>query len=219
MTYSGSRARRGGDLIEAQWSAIVGLAVFWRAQELMGERRVRRSPTSRPYAFARLLYCVACGEAMRSRTEHGTVSYRCRIDVADRCPAAPVREDVAVAWATALFDRLEELQPDAVADAVEGARARRAARTGTVQQVEASLERLEKLFVWGHLAEDEYLERRRQLVDLRAELTGPVQRAQLAVRVRGMGEAWRLADAARRASCWGCSSRSCTSATAPSSST
>jgi site-specific DNA recombinase len=198
MTYSGSRARRLGDLIEAQWPAIVEPAVFWRAKELMGERRLRRSPRTRPYAFVRLLYCVHCGEAMRSLTNQGSVYYHCRRDVAERCPAAPIREDVAAAWAAALLDRLESVQPEAVTGALDVARGRRADRARNVQQIEANLERLEKLFVWGHLTEDQYLERRRHLVDRRAELEAPAREVALPMPVRGVGEAWRLADAARR---------------------
>ncbi len=40
----------------------------------------------------------------------------------------------------------------------------------SIDQVKASLERLEELFVWGHLNEQDYLARRRHLEDLSAEL-------------------------------------------------
>src|SRR5215471_9776172 len=50
-TYSQSRARRQGDLIEAQWDPIVAESVFTKAHQLLGERRVRRAPGQRAYAF------------------------------------------------------------------------------------------------------------------------------------------------------------------------
>jgi hypothetical protein len=135
---------------------------------------------------------------MRSLTDHGIVYYHCRRDVAERCPAEPAREDVLVAWATCLFDRVGALQPEAVAGAVGDARSRRASQVGSVAQVEASLARLEKLFVWGHVNEQEYLGRRKQLVDLRTELQAASGAAALPGPVEGVGKAWRLADPGRR---------------------
>ena len=169
------------------------------------------SPGDRSYAFGRLLYCVLCGEAMRSRTDHGTVYYRCRVDVTRRCPAPPLREDVAVAWATALFERLEALQPEALAGAVERTRKRRADRGGSVEQVEASLRRLEKLFVWGHLPEREYMERRQQLADLRGELSAPAESAGLGYESKGSAKRGGLPTSRAVVSCWGLCSRSSTS--------
>lgn len=124
-TYSESRARRRGELIEAQWKAIVDEALFCRVQDLMGERHVRRAPGQREYAFARLLTCTSCGTPMRVTTTWGHAYYHCRRDVADRCRAQPVRDDVLHAWACALFQRLEAIQPEAVAEAVASARAQR----------------------------------------------------------------------------------------------
>jgi hypothetical protein len=129
MTYSESRAWRTGDLIAAQWTAIIEKpSMFWRVQELIGERRVRRIPGRRGYAFGRLLWCVQCGEPMRATTTRGHAYYHCRRDVAQRCPSQPLRDDVLNAWATALFDQLESMQPAAVASAVEGERSRRSRR-------------------------------------------------------------------------------------------
>jgi hypothetical protein len=71
-TYSGCRARRRGELIEAQWPAIIDEPTFWRVQELMGERRVRRAPRQQAYVFGRLLVCVACGAVMRGHDDLGT---------------------------------------------------------------------------------------------------------------------------------------------------
>jgi DNA invertase Pin-like site-specific DNA recombinase len=197
-TYSESRAKRRGDLIAAQWPAIVDEHVFWHVQELMGERRVRRPVAGRSYAFGRLLYCTRCGEAMRSLTNQGSVYYHCRRDISPRCPAPPLREDVALAWAAALLDRLETLQPDSVAAAIRCARTGGGDRTASVEQVQASLDRLEKLFVWGHVDEGEYLSRRKQLTDLKAELSGPLSQPATRIEVAGIGQAWRVADAAQR---------------------
>lgn len=162
-TYSESRARRLGELIDAQWPAIVSESEFERAQELLGERRVRRALGERAYAFGRLLCCVGCGEIMRATTTQGNSYYHCRRDVADRCASRPLRDDVLVLWAAALFDRLEAVQPEAVKAAVLDERERRETRTASVEQVNASLERMEKLFVWGHVREDDYRARRRHL--------------------------------------------------------
>jgi len=135
---------------------------------------------------------------MRSLTDHSIVYYHCRRDVVRRCPSMPVREDVLVAWATALFERIEEVQPDAVDEAVASARSSRRSQTGSIEQVEASLQRLEKLFVWGHVDEAEYLVRRRDLDALRAELRTASETPSLPVPIAGVGQAWRLADDLRR---------------------
>jgi DNA invertase Pin-like site-specific DNA recombinase len=197
-TYSESRAKAQGELINAQWQAIVDEATFWRAQELLGERKFRRSPIGRLYVFGRLLFCSECGEALRSVTDHGVVLYHCRRDVAQRCPAPRVREDVLMAWASALFQRVEAVQPDAVAGAVASVRGQRRVQAGSLDQVEGSLQRLEKLFVWGHIAEDEYLARRADLAGLRVELEAQAEPQALSTQIAGVGQAWQLADEARR---------------------
>ena len=197
-TYSESRARREGELIDAQWPAIVPEPLFARTQELLGDRRVRRGLGERPYAFGRLLCCTRCGELMRATTTHGHSYYHCRRDVAERCTSRPLRDDVLDLWATALFGRLEAVQPEAVRGAVIGERERRQIRTTSVEQVSASLERLEKLFVWGHVAEGDYLARRRQLEELRAEFQKPAAGASIPVPITGIGQAWCQADPAHR---------------------
>jgi DNA invertase Pin-like site-specific DNA recombinase len=195
-TYSESRAERRGEIIPGRWPAIVDEPTFWIVQQLMAERRVQRGAGERPYAFGRLLTCVQCGAVMRVTTTRGHAYYHCRRDVVQRCGSRPVREDVLNAWAAALFEAMEAIQPPDLQSAVAAARSRRSRPAGSVEQVEASLERLEKLFVWGHVSEGDYLERRRHLESLRAELSAT--QAPPRVQVAGLAGAWAQADAVGR---------------------
>jgi DNA invertase Pin-like site-specific DNA recombinase len=192
-TYSISRARREGDVIDAEWAPTVDAALFARVQALMGDRRVFRVSAPAEYAFARLVVCAGCGNFMRATRTHGLVYYYCRRDVPteDRCPAHSVREESLEAWADALFARIERLQPADFARAVRTAGERRQTPSGSAESVTRSLERLEKMFLWGHKGEDAYRKERARLDALRDELTrAAAPTSPVIARLSGVGRAW-----------------------------
>jgi DNA invertase Pin-like site-specific DNA recombinase len=197
-TYAVSRARREGELIAASWPALVDDVTFARAAELLGERRVSRAHAGRPYAFTGLLACSACGGLMRVNRGKGGVYYRCRRDVPSPCPAPSVSESRLLAWAGDLFDRLEALRPAEFADAVGRAGARRRAVADSVESIAGALERLAKLFGWGHVTEEAYTAERARLEALRAELEAQGAEAAPTMRLDGVAALWRAGSAEER---------------------
>src|SRR5437867_10104751 len=110
--------------------------------------------TSRParhqYVFRGLLRCGLCGRAMHAMSDHDRLYYRCRGDDApDRCPAPMIREDQLLPAVEEIFERLDGYRPDGFADAVaEQSRTRH--NPDAAAQVDLTLERLGKRFMWGH---------------------------------------------------------------------
>ena len=52
--------------------------------------------------------------------------------------------------------------------------------------------------MWGHLPEEDYLARRRHLEEVRSELQETPASPAIPIPIQGIGQAWQLADAARR---------------------
>ena len=159
-TYSLSRARREGELIPAQWSPIVGRDLFEQAQAVLRRnRRVSRGSVRPHYAFSRLLVCGECGRPLRASTNYGLSYYACRRDLAPeaRCPATRrgVREDGLLAWADALFQRLDALAPEGFSEAVAGALSQPQQSPEALAQIDTTMERLRKLYLWQHVSEPE----------------------------------------------------------------
>ena len=124
QTYSVSRARREGQLIDANWSPIVDSDVFDRVQRVLAKNRLSGSGgvtrgVTHTYAFAGLLECESCGRPLRALTDRSGSYYYCRRDVAreQQCGGAHrgVREGRLLPWAGLLFDRVDgmpRLGPD-----------------------------------------------------------------------------------------------------------
>jgi DNA invertase Pin-like site-specific DNA recombinase len=199
-TFTVSRAKQEGEIITAQWPLIIEESTFNRVQALMGDRRVFRVSSPKEHTFGRLLVCSECGSFMRATRTHGHTYYYCRRDVpaAVRCSAPSVREDGLEAWASSLFARLEALQPAQFAQSVRAAGTRRESPTGSVESVARSQEKLEKLFMWGHLTEAAYLRQRATLDALRVDLattsTAPLRMVDLS----GLRSHWARASASER---------------------
>lgn len=201
MTYSVSRARREGMLIDASWPSIVDRQLFDRVQAMMAKHRVagrggaRRGETH-AYAFAGLLECQRCGRPMHALTSQAGAYYYCRRDVATdhRCAGAQrsVREGRLLPWATLLFERIDALRPDDFDRALSKAR-RRPTSPDALAQVEKSVERQRKLFTWGHISEADYLREAARLKELREQLRGalPTKRS---LRVKGILDLWQRGD-------------------------
>jgi hypothetical protein len=142
---------------------------------------------------------------------HGTVHYRCRLDVGPRCGEGRVREKTLDAWAESLFEALGTLDEAAVEKAREQARkAPQGPRRQSVEGVEAALGRLQKLYGWGQLTDDQYQAERRNMEALRDELLRSEPIPDLVERIRGVGESWRQGGPLTRRACWASSSSTCT---------
>jgi hypothetical protein len=115
-TYSLSRSRREGRIIDAAWPAIVESEVFDRVQAVLANNRMAgrggpRHGATRSYVFSGLLLCEACGRPMRAITDRSSRYYYCRRDVTadQKCSGAArgVREARLLPWATHLFERID----------------------------------------------------------------------------------------------------------------
>jgi DNA invertase Pin-like site-specific DNA recombinase len=147
-TYA--KANRQGDLITAQWPAIVEQATFDTVRDLMDRRKVQaRRPTPASYIFGRLLVCSRCGGIMRATRNYGHSYYHCRRDVGDRCTSPAVREDVLLSWAGALFLRIAERIGHGLTITTKAPQ-RKASPPPTVSSVQRSIDELELRRIRGH---------------------------------------------------------------------
>src|SRR5437660_8981898 len=125
-TYSISRDRREGDLIQASWPAIVDEELFASVQRILDRYNHAGRAGRRPkeYLFAGLLICRGCWRRMHARTTAGGARYRCRRDLADgqRCVEGghAIAESALLPWAEVLMERLSALQPQGFRAALEG---------------------------------------------------------------------------------------------------
>jgi len=207
-TYSASRSRRQGELIRAQWGAIVDEPTFRRAQEILNRRRVQRSTAPRSYVFGRLLICAQCGAPMRAARWSGRgysySYYHCRRDVGIRCTAPAVREDVLIAWTDALLARINQhgervSAGDQIARSVALAvigrdEPKRRPVVRSLTSIETALERLALSWAAGHVSDATYAIERARYESLRAEIaSASVPAAPLPDYSRLLSD-WRSAD-------------------------
>jgi Recombinase zinc beta ribbon domain len=152
-------------------------------------------PTRRdPEPFPRgLLRCEHCGRPLHVQRYGEKVYYRCRgEDAPDRCQAPMIREDQLIPWADDLFHRLDAHRPDGFAEAVAG-QGKAPHNPGAVAQVELTLERLGKRFMWGHVDEADYLQERSRLEAVRTDLQVAAQPRQT-IKLEGLVDAWDTGD-------------------------
>jgi site-specific DNA recombinase len=197
-SYSG--AKRQGELIRAQWPAIVDEPTYKRVQSLMAGRKVKRRQAPVDYVFGRLLVCSRCGEIMRAVRNNGHVYYHCRRDVASPCTTTAVREDVLLAFIKKLFLNIAFLdETGGVAAAMLDAAEKRRKPVRSLASIEDAMDKQAKLFQWGHITEDQYLAERAKLDELRSEVAeaaaGPVKSADY---FQNLFFDWRDADQAKR---------------------
>src|SRR5439155_2922200 len=151
-------------------------------------------PTAkREYVFRGLLKCGLCGRQLHVKSDRPRVYYRCRgEDAPDRCTAPMIREDALLPWADELFRRLDGYQPDGFTDAV-AAQSRERPSPDALAQVDLTLDRLGKRFMWGHIEEAEYLRERERLEGVKTELTA-AQVPPSTIKLDGINEAWLKAS-------------------------
>jgi DNA invertase Pin-like site-specific DNA recombinase len=199
-TYTISRDRREGDLIEASWPAIIDDELFASVQRILDRynHAGRAGRRSKEYLFAGLLICRGCWRRLHARTTTGGARYRCRRDLADgqRCVEGghAIAESALLPWAEVLMERLAAIQPQGFRAALEAARGGQVRSEDAIGQVDRGLVRLRKLFVWGQMAEDEYQSEYERLSELRAELAAAPVAPRL--QIDALLEGWRRGELA-----------------------
>ena len=204
QTFTESRRRHGkGQLMPATWPAIIQPELWQAAQRragrVVGRGGRRPKGQERPYVFLGLLRC-SCGSRLSAAFRYGAPAYQCPRDHDARpCTESTVYERDLLPWGQELFNQLQLLTPaDFAATVDQLARQRRSRHTspGALQSIEASLERHQKLFTWGHVTESEHVREVARLKELREELKDSP--AAPAIELRGLHEAWELGDGVTR---------------------
>jgi DNA invertase Pin-like site-specific DNA recombinase len=206
LTYSISRGRREGALLEAAWPSIVDRDQFEAVRRQLGRNRRGGGWTlnrARDYVFQGILRCAVCGRRMRAKTNYSSFYYACRNDVAltEQCPGAraSVREKRLLPWAERLFERLDALTPDGFREAVKGS-GRIPQSPEAVPQIDGTLDRQRKLYLWGHITEAEYQREYERLTSLKADLQADTNQLQPPIAIDGVLDAWRTGDVITRRS-------------------
>ena len=182
LTYSERRSKRQGDIVAAQWPAIVDLATWDAVQAKLARwrrhgagRRQQATGKERAYAFQGLLRCMTCGGPMHCHWLTGRAYYRCRGELKGGCHG--VRDDRMREWARGLMAWIEE-QADI---RVTWSEPRRRERPRvSVERIDQSIERLGQRFEWGDIDEASYRAKLADYRALRAEAIAELDRAQAA---------------------------------------
>jgi DNA invertase Pin-like site-specific DNA recombinase len=178
QSYSVSRARREGELIDAQWPAIIDDELWAATRARARRQRPGNYAGERPHVFRGLLRC-SCGARLHvASPKPGYTYYHCRRDGSpgrDACPnRAYVREEDLLPWARGVFARLDRdaSRPTSLVRAGGEALAARRLRAqpDALSSIDATIARLGKRFEWGHLADGEYRREWDALQAQRAEI-------------------------------------------------
>jgi hypothetical protein len=209
-TYDGQSSRRAGEriedfakrrselkLIKARWDAIVDDPTFRHVQRLMDGRKVATNRQSAPadYIFGRLLVCSRCGGIMRATRTQGHAYYHCRRDVAVPCESPAVREDVLMAWANALFERIKkrgELNIEPLPPIEAATKKPRPNRS--LASIEKTLERLEVSWAAGRLSDATYKAERAKYEQLFEEVKAAPAATAPPPDYEFLTDAWRRAN-------------------------
>ena len=199
-TYSVSRRRQEGELIDGKWPAIIEPELWRAVQHLLTSRapsggRSHEDGGARYYPFQKLLRCV-CGRRMHAQMVKAVAYYRCPgTDASEPCRAF-AREADLLPWARDLFERLEGLAPRPLptraAKSPKGSRQFQS--PDALAQIERTIERLGKRFEWGHIDEVTYQTEWKRLRQLQQELASAASEPAV-VPLEGVLEAWDQGDA------------------------
>lgn len=175
-TYSISRRHREGDIIDAQWPALIEIDVWDAVQR---RRKANTKPGRatgvntgrRQYAFQGLLRCV-CGRRLAAQTMKGNAYYRCLgSDAPDRCRTKMVREDSLLPWGRSVMQGVEILAAESVGHRVARLTAKRGSEPDSLERVDESLRRADFMFYAAQRWDQEqYLAEVARLSAIRTEL-------------------------------------------------
>jgi DNA invertase Pin-like site-specific DNA recombinase len=203
-TYSVSRQRREGELIDAKWPAVIDIAT-WEAVQRQRLRNYRRggdvvaARPPRAYAFQRILRC-SCGRRLYVQSGKGGTYYRCRgAEYPDRCQASMVPEKALLPWARQLIEVVDRLAPAAFQAATEALANEDPTSPDALSSVEESLRRADFMFYsakrWD---EDHYLAEVTRLTALRDELAAQATPQKPPLDFTGVLSAWDSGDPGTR---------------------
>jgi DNA invertase Pin-like site-specific DNA recombinase len=197
-TYSGKRRQRQGELIDGKWEPVIDMDVWKAVERQLSLKRPSGGRShqggARHYVFGKLLR-HQCGRKLHATTIKGHAYYRCDgTSAAEPCRGV-IRESTLLPWAQDLFEILDQLQPPGFEAEVE----RQVTSDtpfrspGALAQIKATLERLEKMLLWGDLPEARYRAERKRLEALRGELSAPT--LQPSIVLADVLAIWNQADA------------------------
>jgi site-specific DNA recombinase len=177
QSYSVSRSRREGALIDAQWPAIID-DDLWSATRSWARQRTRTGYAGeRPHVFRGLLRCSCGGRLHVGEPKAGYCYYFCRRDgstARDECTnAAYIREETLLPWAREIFARLDRDAKRPANLGIAGhtiAARRRRSQPDALASIDANIARLGRRFEWGHVDEANYQAEWERLQALRAEI-------------------------------------------------
>lgn len=141
---------------------IISQEDFYRVQEMLQERSVRKNPTRREYIFSGLIRCACCDHVMAGvyngrLSAHNRFRYRCdRHFLNHLCGNKKFLSEVELE--DQLLTRLEEDLPAFSASA-------KVTRAKKPKDNSKKLERLNELYVEGVITKEQFNEKRAQLID------------------------------------------------------
>ena len=212
-TYSQRRSKQLGDLIPANWPAVVSVEQWEAVDRLLGRyhrkggRTHQHDGQERAYEFQGLLRCAESGARLqvdrqwkrRKRTGEiwSLVYYRCR-GASDHTTHG-IREEGLIAWGRELMAFLESRsdQREEVAAALAAAADSPPYRSDSAREsIEAQLARVGQRFEWGDIDADEYRQKREWLLAQLDDVTAAPPRPTMTL--EGLLDAWDRADALGR---------------------
>jgi DNA invertase Pin-like site-specific DNA recombinase len=203
-TYTESRQRRKGDLIDAKWSPIVSDPLFQRAQARLKSFRVpitKGGSHQREFTFRGLLWCGECGERMWSQQTAGRAYIYCgsRRHGSDCSQATHgIRESALTPWFDRIVDGLDKWNVTGE-HLLEHRQRERETSADAIGKIDRRIKRLGDRYEAEEIGSDEYraklAEYRRQRAAYEAKASDtPV------VEPNNLVSMWRSGDAAMRRS-------------------
>ena len=163
-TYSISRLKRRGEIIEARWPAIIEDGLYQRVQDRL---KVWKTPVTRgkakrkrEFAFRGLLWCQKCGQRFAAQHTHGVNYYYCGSREANNkdCDHAlhAIREDALTPWVDDLVGTFLVWGHDKADKLLHRKEADKATATQAIARIDAQIARVGTRFQVGELDEDGY---------------------------------------------------------------
>ena len=203
-TYSISRDKRQGELIDAKWPSLIDQETWeaiqrQRARHRRPSGRIRVGMEGRQYVFQGLLRCV-CGRRMWAVTDGGTAYYRCGgFDAPDRCRAGMIREQRLLPWARGVIERLDSKAPADLAERAEALACQPKTAPSALANVEESLRRADFMFFsvkrWD---QEQYRAEVERLTRIRDELARELLPERPPLLFTGVLAAWDGGDSVTR---------------------
>ena len=220
QTYSGSRRDKTGDIIPADWPAIVDAGLYQRVKDRMtrltpspskytrtakpkgAPKKPQNPKTANPFVFRGLLWCAECDRRFVAQRQHGIARYFCGSrETTHPCAAGvhSIHESEFLPWVDDLMAGLERGQLEALLRKEYGARLRKPLikkqdAQAAIDSLEREMQALDMLLRKGRMTEKQY---DAELADLRRRQA--VYKQQLEEQpnpkeLEGLAQRWRAVD-------------------------